>query len=251
VAEAWQTLSRIEKSALPEEIRGAWTGFQETLKALSSRFEARSGPELFKDLVNLSGLNWENKLKGLVLPGNEPDRTAPVREDLKGLLLTLRARLEPVDPDLAQAIAPILQKIELCQWLNASDSGKYHLLLFFPWWLPEGPGWAELLLSGDRSNRKSSGEKGQSLLFLLHLPVLGKLRVEVTIRESRLYGRFKTESPEVAELLDRQIPHLKSGLSSLGYQAALESRVVDPEQLEDSLPSRMEYFPEALVSRVV
>ncbi|MBI5584063.1 MAG: flagellar hook-length control protein FliK [Deltaproteobacteria bacterium] len=251
VAEAWKVLGRIEKSALPEEIREAWTGFQETLKTLSGRFDSRTSPEVFKDLVNLSGLNWENKLLGLALKGHEPGRPAPAREDLKGFLLTLKSRLEPVDADLAQAISPILQKIELCQWLNASDSGKTHLLLFFPWWLPEGQGWAELLLSGDRSERGPAAGKGQSLLFLLHLPVLGKLRVEVTIRESRLYGRFKTESPEVAELLERQIPRLKNGLSSLGYQAALESLIVDPEQLGEALPIGLESFPDSLVSRVV
>jgi hypothetical protein len=251
VAEAWQALSRMEKGPWPEDIREAWEGFQETLRTFSERFAARPGPQAFKDLVNLSGLNWENKLQELALQPGETDRPLPVREDLKGFLLTLKSRLESADPELARTVQPILQKIELCQWLNASESGKYHLSLFFPWWVPEGLGWTELLISGDRSGLEAPEETGPSLLFLLHLPVLGKLRVEVTLRGQRLFGRFKTERPEVAELLERQIPRLRKGLAGRGYQAALDSRVVEAEQLGDSLPARMAHCTDSLISRMI
>jgi hypothetical protein len=252
VAQAWQALTRIENSALPAEIRAAWKDFQETLTALSRGFESRPGAEVLRGLLDLSGLKWENKLQDLAQQEKSPALPDVARKDLKGFLLSLKARLETADPDLARAIQPILQKIELCQWLNASDSGKSHLLLFFPWWLPEGPGWTELLISGERSDRPDpSGETGQSLLFLLHLPVWGKLRVEVSVRGRSLYGRFKTERPEVAELLDRQTHRLQKGLSALGYEAVLESQVVEPDQLADPLVVRMETITESLISRVV
>lgn len=252
VVQAWQTLTRIEKSALPAEIRAAWTGFQETLTALSRGFETRPGTQVLRDLLELSGLKWETKLLGLAQQENPPALQDAARKDLKGFLLSLKARLETADPGLARAIQPILHKIELCQWLNASESGKSHLLLFFPWWLPEGSGWTELLISGERSARPDpSGEKGQSLLFLLHLPVWGKLRVEVSVRGRSLYGRFKTERPEVAELLDRQAHRLQNGLSALGYEAVLESLVVEPDQMADPLVVRMEEITASLISRVV
>lgn len=250
-AEAWQALNAIAKSGWPPEIREVWTEFQGTLQKRSGRLAAQPAAEAFEDLLNLSGLNWENKLQTLARQGDAEQGPNPAREDLKGLLLFLKSRLEPADPELVRTLEPLLQKIELCQWLNVSESGEFHLLLFFPWWLPEGPAWAELLISEEPFPVAPPGGKRASLLFLLHLPGLGKLRVEVVLGAGSLYGRFKTERPEVAAFLRDQLPGLKKGLAALGYQAVLESLAVEAEQLGDSLPARLAHWPASLVSRVV
>ena len=66
-----------------------------------------------------------------------------------------------------------------------------------------------------------------------------------------LYGRFKTADPRIGAFLEENLSRLKARLGMAGYTADMDIRVVDPEQLQEVLPARMEGFPDSLVSLVV
>ena len=247
----WATLARISEGSLPPEIRATWAALQAFLKALSQKFEVRPAAEELKRLISFSGLAWENKLKEQVLQSTPTGQDLADLPDLKGLLIKLKAQLEGAQSDLAEAVAPLLNKIELYQVLNASEDGRAQVLWFFPFWQPEGIGWSELLISGEGTGEEAAEKKRKALLFLLQLPGIGKLRIEVRVWERHLYGRFQTADPEVDRLLTRHLPRLRDGLAALGYQADFESRVVSGEQLGNSLTARLERFPDFLVSLMV
>jgi flagellar hook-length control protein FliK len=80
---------------------------------------------------------------------------------------------------------------------------------------------------------------------------LGKLQIEIQIRENRLYGRFKTADPLIGEYLEENLPRLADRLGAGGYLANLEIRVVASDQLQEILPARLEGFPDSLLSLVV
>lgn len=204
-----------------------------------------------KELIAFSGWNWEGKIKEWLQAAGGSGSEPPEIRDLKGLLLTLRAQAGGDRPAWLEALQPILNRIELGQLLNVAGRQPDQFLLFFPLWFPEGTGWAELLISGEGGGRESAEQPGTALLFLLHLPDLGKLRIEVRVWERRLFCRFKTADPQVEERLNLQLPLLRSGLAALGYAAQVENRLVQAEELGDSLVSRMDSFPESLVSLVV
>ena len=126
-----------------------------------------------------------------------------------------------------------------------------NLLLLIPLFFPEGLRWTEVLFSGGSGGRRACRGPEIGLLFLLDLPVLGKLQVEIQIRENRLQGRFKTADPRIGEYLEENKSRLADRLGLAGYLADIEIRVVDPEQLREILPARLEGFPDSLVSLVV
>ena len=71
-----------------------------------------------------------------------------------------------------------------------------------------------------------------SILFLLHLPQLGRLAIEVVMRGKNLTCQFRVADPEVSKFIDPLLPGLKTRLDGLGFQSALH---VSKEPLTESL----------------
>jgi hypothetical protein len=251
LTESWAALKRIVGPSLPKEVLETWARIQEMTKQFSGMLESGADPRALARIIDQSGLNLENKLLRMITSDGKTISQALLREDLKGLLLKMKAQLETVAPETARELQPFIQKMELYQLLNAGEGDPSRLLLLIPLFFPEGLRWTEVLFSGDRGGEAPTGERENSLLFLLDLPALGKLQIEIQIRENRLYGRFKTADPLIGEYLEENLPRLADRLGAGGYLAGLEIRVVASDQLQEILPARLEGFPDSLVSLVV
>jgi hypothetical protein len=251
LAESWEALERAVGPSLPKEARETWARIQETTRQFSGILESGADPQALARILDQSGLNLENKLLRLIASDGKPSSQAALEGDLKGLLLKMKAQLERVAPETARQLQPPIQKMELYQLLNAGEGDPSKLLLLIPLFFPEGLRWTEVLFSGDRKEGGPAGDPERALLFLLDLPALGKLQIEIQIRENRLYGRFKTADPGIGEYLEENMSRLTDRLGVAGYSADLEIRVVAPEQLQEILPARLEGFPDSLVSLVV
>jgi hypothetical protein len=187
----------------------------------------------------------------MVAADGKPSLQDALEGDLKGLFLKMKAHLERVAPETVRELQPPIQKMELYQLLNAGEGDPAKLLLLIPLLFPEGLRWTEVLFSGDRGGGGPAGDPARALLFLLDLPALGKLQIEIQIRENRLYGRFKTADPGIGAYLEENLSRLAGRLGLAGYLADFEIRVVDPSLLQEVLPARLEGFPDSLVSLVV
>ena len=251
LAESWDALERAVGPSLPQEARETYARIQETTKQFSGILESGADPQALARILDQSGLNLENKLLRLIASDGKPSTQAALEGDLKGLLLKMKDQLERVAPETARQLQPPIQKMELYQLLNAGEGDPSKLLLLIPLFFPEGLRWTEVLFSGDRKGGGPAGDPERALLFLLDLPVLGKLQIEIQIHEKRLYGRFKTADPGIGEYLKENMSRLSDRLGMAGYLADLEIRVVAQEQLQEILPARLEGFPDSLVSLVV
>jgi hypothetical protein len=249
--ESWKALEDLQGPSLPKEVRETWTLIRETVKVFSGMLDTGADPQALARIIDQSGLNLENRLLRMIASDGKAFSPDLLRGDLKGLLLRMKAQLERVAPETARELQPLIQKMELYQLLNAGEGDPSKLLLLIPLLFPEGLRWTEVLFSGDRGREGPDRDGDSSLLFLLDLPALGKLQVEIRIREKRLYGHFKTADPGIGEYLEKNMSRLADRLGMAGYLADLEIQVVNPEQLQEILPSRMEGFPDSLVSLVV
>jgi hypothetical protein len=251
LVESWEALENPQGPSLPKEVQETWTRIRETVKLFSGMLESGADPQALARIIDQSGLNLENKLLRIITSDGKPFSPDLLQGDLKGLLLKMRAQVERAAPETARELQPLIQKIELYQLLNAGEGDPSKLLLLIPLLFPEGLRWTEVLFSGDRGGRESAGDRESGLLFLLDLPALGKLQVEIQIHENRLHGRFKTPDPRIGKYLEENMSRLADRLRLAGYGADIEIRVVDPKQLQEILPARLEGFPDSLVSLLV
>ena len=154
--------------------------------------------------------------------------------------------------ELKQDLGSFLQKIELYQVLNLrpSDSPD-RFFLFLPLWLGNQLQFVEFNLSLPRE--KSAPEKGNgfSVLFLLNLPDLGKVRIEVQIKEKDLFCRFVVSEGEVSEFLKQNLSLLRERLEGLGFQPSLQM-TAGPVEMEKEIYLRdLEGESQALLSVVI
>jgi hypothetical protein len=247
----WEALDRLKGSSLPEEVQETRTQLREMIQSFSRMVADGPDPQALARVIDQSGLNLENKLRRLITPDGQPSRPAVPEEDLKGLFLKIKSQLERAAPETARELQPIIQKMELYQLLNAGEGDPAKLLLLLPLFFPEGLRWSEIFFSEGRGDEAPAEERGKKLLFLLDFPALGKLQIEIRIREHRLFGRFQTADPRIGAYLEENRCRLSACLGAAGYLADIEIRVVDPSLLQEVLPARMEGFPDSLVSVVV
>lgn len=251
LVESGEALDALPGTSLPKDVQETWTRIRETINVFSKTLEAGADPQALARIIDQSGLNLENKLLRMITSEGKPSSADLLPGDLKGLFLKMKAQLERAAPETVRDLQPLIQKMELYQLLNAGEGDPSKLLLLIPLLFPEGLRWTEILFSGDRGGEGSPGNSESRLLFLLDLPALGKLQVEIQIRKNRLYGHFKTAAPRIGEYLDENKSRLTDRLGLAGYVADFEIRVVDPEQLQEILPARLKGVQDSLVSLVV
>jgi hypothetical protein len=183
--------------------------------------------------------------------------------DLKGLLLKLKAQLnslivqnrlpEPMGiENLFKALDQFVDKIELYQILNLSQAdSKENLLLLFPLWVQNHLQFVELNFSFPRQGAATSAEEESSILFLLHFPDWGRMRIEVRVKEKSLYCSFTVSDPKVKEFLDRALPELSARLHQMGYGVLSHVSVEKPEKIGPSLIPEMDRWLNSLLNLVV
>ena len=262
---------------LAEKLAGLWgisaegmdPQVQETLKqffSLLSRFSpllSSSDPGELQGVLAQTGLFWEAKLRGLVEGRGENSFAALLEGDLKGLLLKLKSQLnswieqkrtpEPTGVEkLVKALDQFVDKVELYQILNLSRAeSKENILFLFPLWVQNSLQFVELNFSSPRQGADTSAKEESSLLFLLHFPDWGRMRIEVRIKEKGLYCTFMVSEPRVKKILEQALPEVSLRLHRVGYEPLFQVSVEAGEKISPSLIPDFERWSDSLFNVVV
>jgi hypothetical protein len=259
-------LSQLEKvNWMPPAEKETWKQFLQLLHRFSlSELQSR-GPHVLEKLFSQSGFFWESKVRQWIERSGQAAADPLIREDLKGLALKLLHHLKGMTASsqpgsgeagtlerLKQDLGSFLQKIELYQILNfrPSDSPE-RFFLFLPLWLGNQLQFVEFNLSLPREKPAPETGDGFSVLFLLNLPHLGKVRIEVQIKEKDLFCRFAVSEGEVSEFLKQNLPLLRERLEELGFRPSLQMTAGPAEREKEMFLKDLERESRALLSVII
>ncbi len=186
--------------------------------------------EMLEGSLQGSGLFFENRLRQLVTGGGKETLDQILSGDLKGLLMkaegnpgTLPSSAQEPQKDLLGGVERALQKIEFFQLLNVrQEDPAANLFLHLPVWFGEHLRFVEMNLSFPRKDPSSTEKEGYSLLFLLTLPALGKMKVEARLRDKELFCRMTVSRDGVEETLLGSLPGLEDRLTRLGFRPQIQ-----------------------------
>ena len=259
---------------LAEKLSGLWKIPQGTLTpevqenlnqllVLLMSFEPSSGDwTRLQNILGQAGFFLETRLKHLI-EGRTPPQGHLWQEDLKILVKKLRGQLDALltqekvadrslIEELGRALENLADKIELYQILNVPrDDSQERFLLFLPLWVANHLQFAELSFSFPRKETPEERPGELSLLFLLHFPDWGRMRIAVQIHGQKLYGFFSVTDPEVKNILERAFPDLSAHLTRLGFEPHFQTSVESPEKMSLSLIPEIESGADSLLSIVV
>jgi hypothetical protein len=244
IAENVSLLWKLDYSKIPLPLKNLLQNLVTQLKqsGLSNFADAKN----LQQMIGQSGLFWENKLKGALENRNEDRFQKIFSEDLKGLLLRLRSQWQSLSMDLPakdrsaiesfmRGVDQWLNRIELCQILNQMPGDfQENFFLFLPFWLENQLQFVELNLSYPKPDSESSQKDDFSVLFLLFFPALGKLRIDLRVKNKELFCQLNVTEPAVEKFLHQVLPDLFDRLQSLGYQPHIQVSVESLEKIQQS-----------------
>jgi hypothetical protein len=261
----WKT----DTEAFPTGIRETVQQFLKLLRALSVE-DLSQNPAFLREAITRSGLFFENKLKQWGEGDLKETVASLLKGDLKGLLLTLRSQLNSSSPlsgsqnggvqegelsvieHLGKGVDQLVQKLELFQLLNLVQSDPQEkIFLLLPLWFENHPQFLELNISLPRQGSKDREEGSLSILFLLDLPQLGRMNIDVKMKGKSLYCLFRVTDPEVSKFMDPFLSDLKTRLSSLGFQPYLQLSTGPFNRASSSLINEVGEELKSLLSIVV
>ncbi len=214
------------------------------LRSLISSLAVKSeepDPGFLPRLLEKGGLFWENRLSKLLpdasLKTENPDLQRIALDDLKGYALKLLSLVEPSDQDAARLFKDFSETIEKFQLLNryTSESGKY--LIPLPIFSDNGFGYGQLLYdSGDK--KPGSEERSQGLVkvsFFLTMTRLGPLRVDLSVLNKEISGRFLVSDRDIHKFIQTMLPDLNERLKRHGFRVLqMESQIALPAEISET-----------------
>ena len=231
-----------EKWPLPLQKLGQQ--FQLFIERFSFPRESFPRAQALRDLMADSGLFWEARIKQWMDGGGKEPFVQLLQSDFKGFALKFLAQLKEgihqekaageafqAMRDLSEGLEGILRKIEFYQILtHQPPEGQERMFLLLPFWLGTHLQFVELCLSFPREKEKASEEEEHTLLFLLQLPELGKLRVEVKVRRKNLFCIFLSPDPGITRFIQESVPNLAKRLEHLGFHPHIQAGGQSPEK---------------------
>ncbi|MEW6266658.1 MAG: flagellar hook-length control protein FliK [Thermodesulfobacteriota bacterium] len=129
---------------------------------------------------------------------------------------------EKVVCSLFEAAAKVHQAVDLAQNLNqAAYSQDQTLHLPFPLFWPGFEGRGELTLQkSDEEGKKSAKDAPFKISFLLELTRLGRIKVDLELKQRSLTGVIWTERGPVLTAMDQALGRLLNSLSARGFKIA-------------------------------
>jgi len=263
LAEKLTPLAKMGKGGIPPSLHETWKKFFTLLSRFSPHDLFSSLPDSLRQLLSQAGFFWENKIGQWIEAGKKESPAPFVQEDLKGLGMKLLARLQespsllggnaedkPGIGELKGILESFLQKVELYQIFNLSHSPE-KVFFFLPLWWENHLQFVELGFSFPQEGSSSAEDRELSVLFLLTLPDLGKIRIEVRIQEKDLFCRFLVSDRRSSEFIHPFLSGLQGRLEQLGFQAHIQLSVELPEKLEAPLIQDPEMGSKSLFSITV
>jgi len=233
---------------------GKLAELNQTLQFLNPGNGKNPGAQLIKEQVDVSGINYEAKVKQALEPGADRGKALEMGRDLKGQLLDIIQKLEDqavrakgstqlqTIKEHTQVFRQAVDSIELNQLTNQlARQENQSILLQIP--NPYGQENQSIKLyvrqSGDEESEKKGGPKETyNLAFFLDLSKLGNVRVDSQISQTRLSVKMRVENQSVASFMDSKLEELSARLTELGFEASLTCCVEDKidMDLENELP---------------
>ena len=211
------------------------------LKTPVQNFSSQGSAQL-KQQIDLSGINYEPKVKN-IFHGKEPfDVPLNVKIDLKGQLIKLLDLIEirSVEKDtsvsqrrqfmeVVKVLHRAIENIELQQLTNQfARQENQPILLQIPDPFMIGK-TVNLYLRRPEDEGKGKGNKNNDdvlLVFLLELSALGNLRVDAKMNKESISVRIDVENQNVAQFIDGNLKDFCSCLGDLGFEVNASCSVV-------------------------
>ena len=233
------TFENIHRCGLPKE---ALSPFKELMHDLSMGLFLKSTPELLWELIDKSGLNWEAKLRKILL-GKKIGRATTldklIQRDLKGLTSRFLV-LKEEGEDLLKRFVSAIKNIQLLNHVGLEQDRK--IFLPVPMQFPDGLFTLGQLLihlpqkERESDTRKSINKNPLRITFLLELSNLGPLRADFTVNGKEVKGRFLMTKEEIKLLIKNNIPSLINTLKDKGFSVySIECHLKGPEIVKQSL----------------
>jgi hypothetical protein len=236
---------------------------EDTLTALLPRSASTPDAAGLKQQIDRSGINYEAKVQQLLTSNASPTEQAALANDLKGQLLELLHRLEPVSriaaaaqnadtAEVRQHVQHALQSIEFQQLANlfAHQEDQSLLLQFLHPGFPASH-TAKLYFRANTRHRgaNQAGPHDYTLVFLLDFAALGPIRVDATVRGPYVSATIRTEDDTVAHFITVQTPALTARLHDLGFQAEVRccAQETVPLDIDDALTRLLKGDPSRLL----
>ncbi|MDG1844098.1 MAG: flagellar hook-length control protein FliK [Nitrospinaceae bacterium] len=200
------------------------------------------GSTLIKQQIDLSGINYESKVKH-ALEGKELlDVPTNVKNDLKGQLINLlklleiriggnetsaiqRYQLLKVIKVLMRAVDNI-ELQQLTNQLSRQENQPITLQIPDPFMIGKTIN-LYIRQSEDKSKNKENKEnKSVLLVFFLELSALGNLRVDAKINNQAISLRIDVENSNIAKFVENSLKDFCSSLDDLGFEVNASCGVV-------------------------
>ena len=200
------------------------------------------GSTQLKRQIDLSGLNYEPKVKN-IFQGKEPfEVPLNVKNDLKGQLIKLLELIDirSVEKDTSvsqrrqfmeviKVLHRAIENIELQQLTNQfARQENQPILLQIPDPFMIGK-TINLYLRRPDDEGKGKGNKNNDdvlLVFLLELSALGNLRVDAKMNKETISVRIDVENQNVAQFIDDNLKDFCSCLRDMGFDVNASCSVV-------------------------
>jgi hypothetical protein len=262
LAEKIASLGQMEADDQFQKVQGTLQKFLGLLQrfTLAEPYSKEADP--WQPILAPLGLFWENKIKHLIEGQKEDLFGLKVQEDIKGLALKLRFELKNLslpwsrnDENFLKAeewirgLDQFLGKIELYQILNLRQANPQEkIFLLLPFWFGHRPQFVELNLTLPQRQSTRPDAEEVTVLFLLDLPELGRLRIEVKIRGKELFCLFMTHDSQKAKFIRQPFPSLASRLEKLGFRSHIDVWEESIEKVKSTLVREIEKSSESLLN---
>ena len=200
------------------------------------------GSTLVKQQIDLSGINYESKVKN-ALEGKELlDVPTNVKNDLKGQLINLlklleiriggnetsaiqRYQLLKVIKVLMRAVDNI-ELQQLTNQLSRQENQPITLQIPDPFMIGKTINLYIRQTEDKSKNKENKENKSVLLVFFLELSALGNLRVDAKINNQAISLRIDVENSNIAKFVENSLKDFCSSLDDLGFEVNASCGVV-------------------------
>jgi len=222
------------------------------IQSLGKRLPVQDSTQL-KEQIDLSGINYEPKVKK-IFQGKEPYKVPhDLKVDLKGQLMRLlevvEVRVEEKDTspnqrrqfmEAIKIFRSAVGNIELQQLTNqVSRQESQPIVLQIPDPFMIGKTVNLYVRHVDNEGKGKSNKDNDSVLlvFLLELSALGNLRVDAKMNKESISVRIDVENQDIAQFIDGNLKEFCARLGELGFEVNASCSVV--RKIEDNLSNQL------------
>ncbi len=153
-----------------------------------------------------------------------------------------------------EAAAKLFEALDRVQTLNQQIiRSEQTVMIPFPFFWPGSEGRGEIRLKWPDESSGKDSRPAVRLTFLLLLTRLGRMKIDVTVKEKTIQGAMWVENETARSFLNRNLPRLSESLTARGFKVTdFTARVFPKEQPPpESLAAELEAARNGLISVTV